>query len=91
TLNTRSTKTNALMRWICWNMQYHTAHHAFPGVPFSNLPELHQTIFTRKNRKPAELTPLAFQAAVIRAFWGGKTEADYPNDKIWISDDTDLA
>jgi fatty acid desaturase len=90
-LNTRSTRTNALMRWLCWNMQYHTAHHAFPGVPFSNLPDLHQTIFVAKNRKPAEMTYLAFQAAVIRAFWGGRSEADYPADRIWISDETDLS
>ena len=33
TQNTRSTRTNALMGWMGWNMQYHTAHHAFPGVP----------------------------------------------------------
>ena len=24
--NTRSTRTNALMRWLCWQMPYHTAH-----------------------------------------------------------------
>jgi len=30
--NTRSTRTNALMRWMTWQMPYHTAHHAFPGV-----------------------------------------------------------
>ena len=35
--NTRSTRTNAFMRWMCWQMQYHTAHHAFPSVPFFRL------------------------------------------------------
>jgi fatty acid desaturase len=90
-LNTRTTRTNALMRWMCWNMQFHTAHHAFPGVPFHRLPDLHRTIFTSKQRKPQEMTYLGFQAAVIKAFWGGRTEADYPVDRIWISDDTDLA
>ena len=91
TLNTRSTRTNAFMRWICWNMQYHTAHHAFPGVPFNQLPHLHRTIFIDKNRPPHEMTYLGFQSAVIKAFWGGRTEADYPNDAIWIADDTDLS
>ncbi|WP_407048077.1 fatty acid desaturase [Methyloraptor flagellatus] len=90
-LNTRSTRTNAFMRWMCWNMQYHTAHHAFPGVPFHKLPDLHRTIFVAKNRKPQEMSYLGFQAALIRAFWGGRTEADYPNDRIWISDETDLS
>lgn len=90
TENTRSTRTNALMRWMCWNMQFHTAHHAFPGVPCYRLPELHETIFVEKNRKPPSMTYLGFQWAVVKAFWNGHTEADYPEDKIWISDDTDL-
>ena len=34
---------------------------------------------------------LGFQWAVIRAFCNGRTEADYPDDALWISDDTDLA
>lgn len=90
TENTRTTRTNALMRWMCWNMQFHTAHHAFPGVPFHRLPDLHRTIFVEKGRKPHSMTYLGFQLAVIKAFWNGRTEADYPDDKIWIMDDTDL-
>lgn len=90
TLNTRSTRTNALMRWIGWNMQYHTAHHAFPGVPCYHLAALHRQIFTAKDCSPPTMSYLGFQAAVIRAFWSGRTEADYPDDAIWISDDTDL-
>lgn len=90
TQNTRSTRTNAVMRWLCWNMQYHTAHHAFPGVPCYTLPKLHQEIFVEKDRKPPSMTYLGFQWAVVKAFWNGRTEADYPDDKIWISDDTDL-
>ena len=90
TENTRSTRTNALMRWMCWNMQYHTAHHAFPGVPCYRLPELHRTIFDENGRKPQTMSYLGFQWAVVKAFWNGRTEADYPDDRIWISDDTDL-
>ena len=89
-LNTRTTRTNAVMRWMGWNMQFHTAHHAFPGVPFRQLPDLHQAIFVEKQRKPPEMSYLGFQAAVFRAFWR-KPEADYPQDRIWISDDTDLS
>ena len=88
--NTRTTRTNALMRWLGWNMQYHTAHHAFPGVPCYALPKLHEAIFVEKGRKPPSMSYLAFQWAVVRAFWNGRTEADYPDDAIWISDDTDL-
>jgi len=82
--NTRSTRTNALMRWLCWNMQYHTAHHAFPGVPFHKLPQLHAAMFTESGVEPQQMGYLAFQRAVIRALSGGKSEADYPNERAWI-------
>jgi fatty acid desaturase len=90
TENTRTTRTNALMRWLAWNMQFHTAHHAFPGVPCYALPKLHNEIFVEKGKKPPTMSYLAFQWAVLRAFWNGRTEADYPDDAVWISDDTDL-
>ena len=38
--NTRSTRINALGRWLCWQMPYHTAHHVFPSVPFWKLRDL---------------------------------------------------
>ena len=82
--NTRSTRTNAALRWMCWNMQYHTAHHAFPGVPFHNLPTLHAALFTARGVTPPMMTYLGFQAAVLRAFWPNKSEADYPDDRTWI-------
>jgi fatty acid desaturase len=82
--NTRSTKTNALMRWLCWNMQYHTAHHAFPGVPFHKLPHLHAAMFTERGVEPQQMGYLAFQRAVIHALSAGRSEADYPNERAWI-------
>jgi fatty acid desaturase len=91
TLNTRSTRTNAVMRWMAWNMQYHTAHHAFPGVPCYRLPALHQHIFVANDHSPPTMSYFGFQAAVIRAFWYGRTEADYPDDAIWIGDDVHLS
>lgn len=39
--NTRTTFTNAAMRFLAWNMPYHTEHHVFPSVPFHRLPQLH--------------------------------------------------
>ena len=38
--NTRTTYTNAFVRWFAWNMPYHVEHHAYPSVPFHALPEL---------------------------------------------------
>ena len=84
--NTRSTRTNALMRWLAWQMQYHTAHHAFPGVPFHRLRALHTHLFLERGTTPPTMTYLAFQWAVLRAFSHGRGEADYPDDSIWIAD-----
>jgi len=41
---TRSTTSNALVRWAMWNMPYHAEHHAFPAVPFHAAPELSRRI-----------------------------------------------
>lgn len=81
--NTRSTKTNAFMRWMCWNMQYHTAHHAYPSVPFYRLKQLHHAAFTANGLKPATMTYLGFQIAAIKAL-GRKGEAEQPDDQVWI-------
>lgn len=37
--NTRTTYTNRAMGWLCWNMNHHTVHHAYAGVPFWRLAE----------------------------------------------------
>lgn len=84
--NTRSTRTNAVMRWLAWQMQYHTAHHAFPGVPFHRLRKLDQLIFAARGTQPPSMTYLGFQLAVLRALRAGKGEADYPDDATWIAD-----
>jgi fatty acid desaturase len=85
-VNTRSTRTNAIMRWLSWQMQYHTAHHAFPGVPFHRLRELHEAIFTSRGASSPSMSYFGFQIAVLRAFAKGKTERDYPDDRAWITD-----
>ena len=38
--NTRTTFANRAVRFIAWNMPYHTAHHVLPVVPFHRLPQL---------------------------------------------------
>ena len=40
--NTRTILTNAVTRWLAWNMPYHAEHHAVPSVPFHRLPALHE-------------------------------------------------
>lgn len=84
--NTRTLRTNAFMRWMAWNMQYHTAHHTFPSVPFHLLPDLHQDIVEKWGREPYSMTYFGFQAQAIRRLMNGRTEADYPMDQVWIAD-----
>jgi fatty acid desaturase len=39
-VNSRTTFTSAIVRFLAWNMPFHTAHHALPVVPFHRLPML---------------------------------------------------
>ncbi|WP_120632978.1 fatty acid desaturase [Ruegeria sp. EL01] len=39
--NSRTTFTNRIVRFVAWNMPYHAEHHAFPNVPFHQLPAFH--------------------------------------------------
>ena len=81
--NTRSVRTNPIMRWLCWQMQYHTAHHAFPSVPCYRLKDLHQALFVERGIEPLTMTYLGFQAQIIAAL-AKKGEAEYPDDRAWI-------
>ena len=63
-LNTRTTFTTALVRFLAWNMPYHTEHHVFPAVPFHLLPDLH-----RKMRAELRVTSAGY-AAFTRQYLG---------------------
>jgi fatty acid desaturase len=82
--NTRSTRTNAVVRWLAWQMPYHTAHHAFPAVPFHQLHKLHKIMFTDRGIEAPTMSYWSFQKAALRAFAHGRTEADYPQDRAWL-------
>ena len=80
--NTRSTRTNAILRWLCWQMPYHTAHHAFPGVPFWQLKKLNKKI-ERNVPNIHRMGWIEFQIEVIRKL-AAKSERDYPMNEVWI-------
>lgn len=82
--NTRTIRTNPVMRRLGWNMAYHTAHHTFPSVPFHALPELHAEIVSRTGREPPTMGYLEFQASMIAALARGG-EAAYADDRSWVS------
>ena len=45
--NTRTTFTTRAVRFLAWNMPYHTEHHVYPAVPFHRLPALHAAMKDR--------------------------------------------
>lgn len=44
TKNSRTTKTNFLVRFFVWNMNYHAEHHSRPAIPFHKLQTFHKEI-----------------------------------------------
>ena len=46
-LNSRTVKSNRVVRFFLWNANYHTAHHLAPTVTGRNLPQLHVAIDDR--------------------------------------------
>ena len=61
--NTRTTFTGAAIRFVAWNMPYHCEHHAYPSVPFHQLPALHR--LTRPHLKSTS----PGYAAFTRRYW----------------------
>lgn len=45
--NTRTTFASRFVRFLAWNMPYHTAHHVLPVVPFHLLPRLTELLNDR--------------------------------------------
>jgi len=80
--NTRSTRTNALMRWLCWQMPYHTAHHSYPSVPFWQLRKLNDKIEAIAG--PVHCMGwIEFQIEVIRKL-AQKDESQWPTNEVWV-------
>ncbi len=63
--NSRTTFTNRIIRFLVWNMPYHAEHHAFPNVPFHQLPVLHD--WTRAHLKSTSNGYSEFTADYARA------------------------
>jgi len=80
--NTRSTRTNFFMKWMCWQMPYHTAHHTFPSVPFWKLKELNSKI-EGNSEKIYSMGYIEFQIEIIKRLWQ-KDESQWPLNEVWV-------
>jgi fatty acid desaturase len=63
--NTRTTYTLRFVRFIAWNMPYHTEHHCYPVVPFHKLPLLHRIM--RDNLQHTENGYSTFHAKYMKS------------------------
>ena len=75
-LNTRTLATGPFMRWLNWNMTWHTVHHTFPAVPFHRLGELHREVESRLGFALPTDTYWSLHRRHLRALAGGQTELD---------------
>ena len=75
-------RRNALMRWLCWQMPYHTAHHTFPSVPFWKLRDLNEKI-EDKVGEVWRMGWIEFQIEVIGKL-RQKDESQYPMNEVWV-------
>lgn len=64
--NSRTTYTNALVRFITWNMPYHVEHHVMPSAPFHKLADLHA--FTRPHLGVTEQGYFGFHRGIAASF-----------------------
>lgn len=71
--NTRTTYTNRLVRWLAWNMPYHAEHHAYPSVPFHQLPKFHEV--AKEHLQITENGYIQFQSGTIQALKNAKHNA----------------
>ncbi len=80
--NTRSTRANALVLWLCWQMPYHTAHHTFPSVPFWKLKDLNSKLEAQAG-EVHRMGWIEFQIEVIKKL-SQKDESQWPMDEVWV-------
>ena len=57
--STRTTRAGPVMRWLMWQMPYHTEHHLFPSVPFHKLGALSRELRERPDSKLCGINEVA--------------------------------
>jgi fatty acid desaturase len=65
--NTRTVRTNALVRFVAWNMPYHVEHHAYPAVPFHKLADFH--VHTNASITHLDEGYLRFNWTYLKSCW----------------------
>lgn len=61
----RNIDLNPVLRFLYWNMNFHTEHHMFPAIPFHALPKMHELI--KDQLPPAKKGLIAAYCEIIPA------------------------
>ncbi len=73
----KSSELSPLLRYLYWNMNYHTEHHMYAAVPFFNLPKLRAAI--ERDCPPAH----ASFGACLSKLYDIKAEQESNSGYIW--------
>ena len=63
--NTRTTTSNAVVRFLMWNLPYHAEHHLLPNIAFHHLPEAHR--YLRPHLKHVARSYAQVQGEIMRS------------------------
>ena len=65
---TRTLQSNRLLRFFLWNMNYHSEHHGWPGVPWYRLQQLNEKVggVTARGAGYIDTYWLAYKESLIR-------------------------
>ena len=79
--NTRSVKSNFIIRHLMWNMNLHAEHHLYPMIPFFNLPKLSYLLQqSLKHNDLLTFTQINYEY-IRRGGWVDLQESNVPYNK----------
>jgi Na+-transporting NADH:ubiquinone oxidoreductase subunit F len=81
-MSTRTVYINPVFRFLYLNMNYHVEHHMFTGVPYYNLPALHEEI--KAYLPPPKTSMLAAYREVLSALWIQRKDPTWEIDRNWV-------
>jgi fatty acid desaturase len=67
--NTRSIRSNRVVRFVLWNANYHAEHHAFPSIPTVHLHRVHEAAAGAFEHQ--ERSYFGFHLALLRRLLAG--------------------
>ncbi len=74
---TRTVRSNPLVRWAYWNMNFHTAHHLSPAVVHQNLPRVHELLEPEMAETWKATGYLRYHATLFRSLpWRAPSRAE---------------